>query len=136
MRSRPRREGPRTRARQGAWVYLLRCRDGSLYAGAAKDLGRRLGQHRAGTASRYTRARRPVRLVWSRRVGSWPRALRLERRIKQLSRAEKMALVAGGALRHPRPRQTGQGGARGPPRGQPRGKGQRRRETADNTLTR
>lgn len=82
-----------------AFVYVLRCRDGSLYAGAAKDLGRRLGQHQAGTASKYTRARRPVRLVWSRRVRTWQRALRLERRIKQLTRAEKLALVAGGPIR-------------------------------------
>lgn len=76
-------------------VYILRCRDGSLYTGAAKDLARRLGQHHAGTASKYTRARLPVRLVWSRRVRTWRQALRLERRIKQLTRAEKLALVAG-----------------------------------------
>jgi len=79
-----------------AFVYLLRCRDGSLYAGAAKNLRRRLGQHQAGTASKYTRSRRPVSLAWSRRVRTWPRALRLERRIKRLTRAEKLALVAGG----------------------------------------
>jgi putative endonuclease len=48
------------------FVYILRCGDGSLYTGIAKDLERRLAQHRAGRASRYTRARRPVALVWSR----------------------------------------------------------------------
>jgi len=47
------------------FVYLLRCRDGSLYAGAAVDLERRLAEHRAGRASRYTRSRLPAELVWS-----------------------------------------------------------------------
>jgi putative endonuclease len=76
------------------FVYLLRCRDGSLYAGAAKDLERRLAAHAAGRASRYTRARLPVRLVWSLRVRTWSRALREEWRIKQLTRREKQLLVA------------------------------------------
>ena len=75
------------------FVYLLRCRDGSLYTGIAKDLARRLGQHEAGTASKYTRSRRPVALVWSRRVRTWRRALQEELRIKSLSRVEKLALV-------------------------------------------
>lgn len=76
------------------YVYILRCRDGSLYTGAAKSVARRLGQHRAGRASRYTRARLPVELAWSRRVRTWPKALREEHRIKQLSRSEKLALIA------------------------------------------
>jgi putative endonuclease len=53
-------------------------------------------KHEAGTASRYTRARLPVELVWSRRVRTWRRALREEHRIKGLKRKEKEALVAGG----------------------------------------
>jgi len=77
------------------FVYLLRCRDGSLYTGAAKDVAARLRQHQAGRASRYTRGRLPVQLVWSRRLRSWSRALREEWRIKQLPRAEKERLVAG-----------------------------------------
>ncbi len=77
------------------FVYLLRCSDGSLYAGAAKDLPRRLAAHVAGRASRYTRARLPVVLVWSHRVRSWSAALRSERRIKALRRAQKDALVRG-----------------------------------------
>jgi putative endonuclease len=52
-------------------------------------------KHEAGTASRYTRARRPVALVWSRRVRTWGRALREEHRIKALKRRDKEALVAG-----------------------------------------
>jgi putative endonuclease len=77
------------------FVYILRCRDGSLYTGAAKDVARRLAQHRAGAASKYTRSRRPVRLAWSRKVRTWRHALQLERLIKSLARAEKLALVAG-----------------------------------------
>lgn len=80
-------------------VYILRCADGSLYTGAAKDLTRRLAQHEAGLASRYTRSRLPVTLVWSRRERSWGRALQAEHWIKQLPRPEKDALVAGGRLR-------------------------------------
>jgi putative endonuclease len=53
-----------------------------------------LHQHEAGTASRYTRARLPVELVWSRRVRTWSKALRDEYRIKQMKRAAKEALVA------------------------------------------
>ena len=79
------------------WVYLLRCGDGSLYAGSAKDLARRLAQHTAGRASRYTRAHLPVTLAWSRRVRTWSAALREEARIKRLRRREKDALVAAPA---------------------------------------
>ncbi|HAM57467.1 MAG TPA: hypothetical protein DCQ64_19470 [Candidatus Rokubacteria bacterium] len=77
-------------------VYILRCRDGSLYTGSAKDVARRLAQHQIGRASRYTRSRLPVALVWTRRVGSWSRALREERRIKVLTRARKEALLRAG----------------------------------------
>lgn len=79
------------------WVYLLRCRDGSLYAGAAAELEARLGEHRRGRASRYTRSRLPVELVWSVEVASWSEALREERRIKALRRAEKLRIVDGRA---------------------------------------
>ncbi len=77
------------------FVYILRCRDGSLYTGAAKDLAARLRTHAAGRASRYTRSRLPVRLAWSRRVRTWSAALREEHRIKRLTRTQKEALVAG-----------------------------------------
>ena len=79
------------------FVYILRCRDDSFYTGAAKDLAARLRQHESGRASRYTRARRPLRLVWSRRVRTWSAALREEHRIKQLSRRGKEALVGDGS---------------------------------------
>ena len=80
-----------------AYLYILRCGDGSLYTGIALDLERRLAQHRAGRASRYTRSRLPVDLVWWREAGSWGDALREELRIKRLSRSEKEALVTEGA---------------------------------------
>jgi putative endonuclease len=83
------------------FVYILRCGDGSLYTGAARDMSRRLVEHRAGTASKYTRSRLPVVLAWSLRVRDWPRALRLEWHIKRLDRVEKLALVSG-ARRPPR----------------------------------
>jgi putative endonuclease len=73
---------------------MLCCGDGSLYTGITKDLERRLAQHRAGKASRYTRGRLPVALVWSCEIESWGDALREEIRIKALSRAEKETLVS------------------------------------------
>jgi putative endonuclease len=85
------------------WVYLLRCGDGSLYAGAARDLPRRLSQHAAGRASRYTRAHLPVTLAWSRRLRTWSATLREEARIKRLRRPDKDALIAAtrGSARRP-----------------------------------
>jgi predicted GIY-YIG superfamily endonuclease len=76
------------------FVYILRCADGSLYTGITKDLERRLAQHRAGRASRYTRGRLPVSLVWSCETESWGDALREEIRIKTLSRTKKEELVS------------------------------------------
>lgn len=78
-----------------AFLYILRCSDGSLYTGITLNLERRLAQHQAGKASRYTRSRLPVTLVWRREVETWSAALREEMRIKRLSRAEKEALVQG-----------------------------------------
>lgn len=76
-----------------ACVYLLRCRDGSLYCGWTTDVDRRVGEHQAGTASRYTRSRLPVQLAWSRPMASRAEALREEHRIKRLSRAQKLRLL-------------------------------------------
>ena len=75
------------------FVYILRCGDGSLYTGVARDPSKRLEQHRAGRASRYTRAHLPVELIWMRRARSWSAALREEHRIKALRRVDKVALV-------------------------------------------
>jgi putative endonuclease len=78
----------------GAFVYLLRCADGSLYCGWTTDPERRLRQHQAGTASRYTTQRRPVEYALLMRVADRSAALKEEWRIKQLPRREKLALVS------------------------------------------
>jgi putative endonuclease len=75
------------------YVYLLRCRDGSLYCGWTTDPERRLRQHKAGTASRYTKRRGPVEFAYLAEVEDRSAALREEARIKRLTRAEKVALV-------------------------------------------
>jgi putative endonuclease len=75
-----------------AWVYLLRCRDDSLYTGWTVDLERRLARHRAGTASRYTASRLPVALELAIPMPDRTAARREEARIKRLSRAAKLAL--------------------------------------------
>jgi putative endonuclease len=97
--------------RRGWHVYLLRCRDGSLYAGATNDLARRLARHAAGLGARYTRSRLPVELVFTVRVADRGAALRREFALKRLTRAEKLDLVAAAARRR-RGRRTSR---RGPP---------------------
>ncbi len=76
-----------------AYVYLLRCADGSLYCGWTVDVVRRLAAHEAGTASRYTRSRRPVRLAASFPMADRTAARREEARIKRLPRAAKEQLL-------------------------------------------
>jgi predicted GIY-YIG superfamily endonuclease len=75
------------------FVYLLRCADGSLYTGITKDVDRRCRQHNDGTASRYTRSRRPIRLVYHEARPSRSAALKREVAIKALPRRAKMALI-------------------------------------------
>jgi predicted GIY-YIG superfamily endonuclease len=75
------------------FVYLLRCADGSLCTGVTKDVSRRCQQHNAGTASRYTRSRLPVELVYKERRTSRSLALKREAAIKAMSRLEKLALI-------------------------------------------
>jgi putative endonuclease len=78
-----------------AWyVYVARCADDTLYCGIARDVARRIAAHDAGAGARYTRGRGPLRVVLVRRCRDKGRALRLEHSIKQLSRAQKEALVA------------------------------------------
>jgi predicted GIY-YIG superfamily endonuclease len=75
-----------------AFVYLLRCADGTLYCGWSTDPERRLCQHQAGTASRYTRTRRPVKLVYTREFATRSEAMKEEVRIKRLPAREKRRL--------------------------------------------
>lgn len=79
----------------GAVVYLLRCADGSLYCGSTTDLERRMREHGTPRGARYTRSRAPVELAASWAQPTLTAARSVEARIKQLSRAEKLALVAG-----------------------------------------
>ena len=74
-------------------MYLLSCADGSLYCGWTSDPSRRERQHQSGAASRYTRSRRPVRMVWVKQCADRSTALREERRIKELTREGKLRLV-------------------------------------------
>ena len=81
------------------FVYMLRCGDGSLYTGSTTDLARRLAAHRSGRGAKYTRSRQPVELAYWEAVPDWSAALRREAAIKRLTRAEKLALIAGAELR-------------------------------------
>ena len=76
-----------------AWVYMLRCSDGSLYTGWTVDLERRIKAHAAGTASRYTRSRLPVSLAASWEMADRTAARREEARIKRLPRTAKLELL-------------------------------------------
>ncbi|HEX5308401.1 MAG TPA: GIY-YIG nuclease family protein [Solirubrobacteraceae bacterium] len=76
-----------------AWVYMLRCRDGSLYTGWTSDLDARLAKHTIGKASRYTASRLPVKLAAAWPMADRGAAMREEARIKRLSRLRKLALV-------------------------------------------
>jgi putative endonuclease len=75
------------------FVYIVRCSDGTLYTGYARDPRARERAHNAGRGARYTAARRPVVLVYTRRCRSRSSALRHEYRLKQCTRAEKLRLI-------------------------------------------
>ena len=77
------------------WVYILECSDGTYYTGYSRDPETRLAQHQAGTASRYTRTRLPVTMIFLHECPTSKEAYRTERRIKQLPRKKKEALVRG-----------------------------------------
>jgi putative endonuclease len=78
-------------------VYLLQCADQSLYAGVTTDLARRRVQHNGQLAggARYTKARRPVALVWSEACNSRSDAQQREHALRRLSREQKLALISG-----------------------------------------
>jgi predicted GIY-YIG superfamily endonuclease len=79
---------------KGTWyLYILTCRDGTFYTGITNDLERRLKQHNGGTASRYTRSRLPVKLIYTEPCRNRSHALRNEFAIKQLSRKEKKEYI-------------------------------------------
>jgi putative endonuclease len=91
--------GPKSSRPSSRWlVYMLRCRDGSLYTGITNDLPRRLKAHAAGKASKYTRSRLPVTLAYTEPRKSKSAALKREAGIKRLSRFQKLALIAAGSV--------------------------------------
>jgi putative endonuclease len=77
------------------FVYLVRCSDGTLYTGFARDPHERLVVHNAGKGAKYTRSRLPVALVYVESCESRSAALRRERQLKGWTRAKKDALIAG-----------------------------------------
>ena len=80
-----------------AFVYILRCSDGSFYVGStrAEDVDRRLSEHQQGLHDGYTAARLPVSLVWSGEFDPITEAIAFERKLKGWSRAKKEAVIAG-----------------------------------------
>ena len=78
------------------YVYIVRCRDGSLYTGIATDVERRLTDHVANKGSKYLRGRGPLKVVFKKKVGQKGQALKAERKIKRLPRHKKETLVQTG----------------------------------------
>ena len=75
------------------YVYILRCRDGSLYTGWTNDLEKRLKAHNSGAASKYTRSRLPAELVYFEECSSKETAMSREWHLKRLTRPEKLKLI-------------------------------------------
>lgn len=76
-----------------AFVYMLRCKDGSLYTGWTNDLEHRLAMHSSGRGAKYTRGRGPLELVYSEELPDKEAALRRECAIKKLRREQKLTLL-------------------------------------------
>lgn len=75
-------------------VYILRCADGTLYTGWTNDVEKRLGAHQAGRGAKYTKARLPVALIYVEPAATKEDALKREYAIKQMTRAQKLALIS------------------------------------------
>ena len=75
------------------FVYIVQCRDDSLYTGITTNVERRMQQHNEGTGAKYTRSRRPVELVYWEEVSSHSDALKREYAIKHLSREDKLKIT-------------------------------------------
>lgn len=80
---------------KGQYVYILECSDSTYYTGYTTDVDQRLETHNLGKGAKYTRCRRPCRLVYYKVCESKSEALKLEYKIKQLSRKEKVELIEG-----------------------------------------
>lgn len=77
------------------FVYILKCKDGSLYTGITTDLERRLEEHKNGTGAKYTRGKKAGNIVYSEKKRNRSTASRREAEIKSWTRAEKLALIKG-----------------------------------------
>jgi putative endonuclease len=84
------------------FVYIVRCADGTLYTGYARDPRAREEAHNSGRGAKYTSGRRPVRLVYQEAFRSLGKALAREYAVKQLTRAQKDALVTSASRRRKR----------------------------------
>ena len=78
------------------YVYILLTSDGTYYTGYTKDVMKRVGRHNSGVASKYTRTRRPVKLVYAEEHPDTSTALKREYAIKQLTKEQKIALITNG----------------------------------------
>ena len=83
------------------WLYIARCREGELYVGIAQDVQERISHHNRGLACRYTKYRRPVRLLYEEECGDYASARKRERQVKKYSRAKKLALMSGAKISPP-----------------------------------
>ena len=75
------------------YVYIVKCRDGSLYTGIATNVERRIADHLANRGAKYLRGRGPLKLVLKKQVGKKGQALKIERLVKRLPRHKKEALI-------------------------------------------
>ncbi len=80
---------------QNNYTYVLLCADGSFYTGWTNDLDKRLAAHNNGTGGKYTRSRRPVKLLYFEQFSTREEAMRREYEIKHMSREQKKKLVYG-----------------------------------------
>ncbi len=79
--------------RRSAFIYLLRCNDGTIYTGWTFDVEQRVQAHQTGRGARYTRTRCPVKLIYSERLPSRRAAMRREIEIKRMPKKKKLALA-------------------------------------------
>jgi len=80
------------------FVYIVQCQGGTFYTGYTNNIEARIRRHSTGLASKYTRVRLPVKLVWKKEYRYFKKAFLTEKRIKTLTRRQKEALVAGKRL--------------------------------------
>jgi putative endonuclease len=83
----------RTARKSKYWVYTVQCRDGTYYTGYTNDLENRIAMHNRGNGAKYLRGKLPVKLVYAKEYRYYKNALRAERRVKKLTRVQKLKLI-------------------------------------------